>query len=456
MSISNLTKTSFGSDPTAGLEVVDIYKSEAFTALMEKGTVTVDDVALIEEIYPDFPTDKVIGYLNDEELQGYLTTAGTTLKKAWSALDASLPRNVFKSDLLNKLDFSSNFDFDLFDDFSFDGIGSFPEFDGFDLSSFGDFKFDGLSGFKFDGFGDWEFDGLSGFDLSSLGDWDFGDLGSDFEFDGLGDYDFNVFGDYDFEGFGCDLGIGDLFKWAPELKDSLDPGIFNNLSTDDYSSFMRTLKSYKNKYDIDDIASTSSLRKSWAKLSGKDSGSVELIDSVLKSSNTLTIAGKLIDSGETADISTWIDSELENFEEKEDVYADLVPVAGANNEWDLLAEFITKAGDKLTDLHRTKAICAILYNYKMPDDALIETYGDKGTALLSYLDLVDDKWDVGLRGNKEVVSLNKILYANTNTLKVLAYTERCAEMALLARSTKLSVKSYKALMRRNYPALMLS
>lgn len=374
MSISNLSRTSFATTPTAGLEVVDIYSAEKFESIVSSGELSTADSELLSELYPDFPQDKLIKYLGDEKLAAHLTASGTTLKSAWSNLDLSMPNGIKKPDFLKY--------------FTTDG---------------------------------W-----------NLPDWDIP---------------------------GMDIDFTDVLKWGPELKESIDISIFNDMDTETYSGFFRNLKDYKTRFDNDDVSARTTQANVWSKSLGVTDSTSTKISSVLTASNVSMFSSQFMKSDNLTDdeLKTWIASELGDSEEKEAVYADLAVQAGKNGKWDLMADFIALAGDSYTTELKNKTIYSILYNYTYTSgSASTRDYLSLGNELIAQLDSLDTEWDKTLRGVVAVHSLIRYSIASWSALKVLSFTERCGIAALLTMKERPSVRSYRTLMKNDYPALLLS
>lgn len=110
MDAEKIIKTSFGSKPKLGLEVIDIYKKESLQKFVEDPT-TPGGVKLVNEVYPELKADKAMEIINDPKTKEYLDKAGIELKELINKTKGILPAGVDLSGLLGDFSLPECFQF---------------------------------------------------------------------------------------------------------------------------------------------------------------------------------------------------------------------------------------------------------------------------------------------------------------------------------------------------------
>lgn len=98
--MANLSKTSFGSSPSTGTEVVDAYSSGKLDSLIQSGDIAAAATA-VDELYPGVNAEKTLEFLSDEDTQAFLADNGLSLSDAYKNIDNNTPSKVDKNDLLD-------------------------------------------------------------------------------------------------------------------------------------------------------------------------------------------------------------------------------------------------------------------------------------------------------------------------------------------------------------------
>ncbi|QAX96135.1 hypothetical protein [Vibrio phage vB_VmeM-Yong XC32] len=120
---SILSRTSFGTKPTQGLEVIDAYKQGELDKFIQNPTSDAG-LQILSEQYPDLKADKLLDIINDPLTQEYLAESGLTLNNALDGIKRNLPSGVDLNSLLGDFDvpflaewaekFKGSVDFNLF------------------------------------------------------------------------------------------------------------------------------------------------------------------------------------------------------------------------------------------------------------------------------------------------------------------------------------------------------
>ncbi len=398
MGQADLTKTTFQKTPKAGVETIDAYDTDKINSFVGSS----NDVGLREvltDIYPDLDPNKLQTILKDPRTNEYLGKTGTTLHEVFSTLSGLIPPRVSLSDVLGFGSLAESTDF--FGQLKeYMGSTEYNKLDlGFITTMFDKFKlFKGNFGFE-----SFTSDG-GGFDFSAIKDA-FGTIDLDLDGDFLGF----------FKGDGDD-GDSSKSSWRDKLT-----GL-----------------------------ELSKLKGLYGDLVGEE-GTTNFI---MEMAEKYGIAEKLMQSGTTSDLVTWVKDSSLPAPAKEFLFAEMVDLAATHGYGEMIDGLVANAGEKFTKHRRKRTVENVLRGYTKPDGLTPAAIRTEATRLVDLLNTIEADWNTQTIDGKKIQSTRTLINATYSAIDVLRFDDRTRHAALAFRARRPTLQSYKTLARRDLPFIL--